>query len=110
VTLRVTDETGFSGETTQNVPIGPGTSGPFRLEVFVTGTGSGSVESMPGGIACPGTCETTFAAGTQVALRPIPAPGSRFVGWTGVDIDLGVEGSVVLVDGDRAVSATFASP
>jgi hypothetical protein len=44
---------------------------------------SGGVTSQPAGIACPGKCTATFAAGTSVLLTPEPKNGSTFLRWGG---------------------------
>jgi hypothetical protein len=54
---------------------------PATLAVVVVG--SGGVVSKPAGIACPGTCTATFAAGTSVLLTPEPKSGSKFLRWGG---------------------------
>jgi hypothetical protein len=53
------------------------------LMLTVTTTGSGTVTSTPGGIACGTDCTETFAPGNIVILQATPATGSTFVGWTG---------------------------
>ena len=53
------------------------------LSVAVAGSGSGSVESSPSGIACPGTCSYGYPPGTPGTLTPTAVSGSRFVGWEG---------------------------
>lgn len=55
----------------------------IKLDIAKSGTGFGSVSSVPIGIACGLTCSTSFAAGTDVALTATPSPGSRFAGWSG---------------------------
>ena len=45
--------------------------------------GSGAVISQPAGIACPGKCTATFAAGTSVLLTPQSKNGSTFLRWGG---------------------------
>ena len=53
----------------------------FPLTVAVTG--SGTITSSPAAFDCSGTCEASFAAGTQVTLIPTPANGWSFAGWGG---------------------------
>ena len=55
----------------------------FTLTVTLGGSGSGSVASNPGGIACGGDCTEDYAQGTVVTLTPTGATGSVFGGWTG---------------------------
>ncbi len=84
------------------------TFGPLRtLDVTVTGLdgGSGSVASVPAGIACPGDCTEAYPNGTEVTLAPTPSPGSFFVSWSGDCAGTGV--CQPALDADRAVTATF---
>jgi hypothetical protein len=73
------------------------------LSVTVKGSGSGTVNG--GGIACSGTCSTTYPEGTQVSLSAQPAVGSSFAGWGG-DCT-GQAGCGVTMNIDHSVSATF---
>lgn len=69
--------------------------------------GTGSVASVPAGIACPGDCSEAYANGTPVALTATPAPGSIFLGWSG---DCSGAGTCQpTLDADRAVIASFLS-
>jgi DNA-binding beta-propeller fold protein YncE len=77
-----------------------------RLSVSLSGNGSGTVESSPGGIQCGADCDTTFREGAPVTLSARPAAGSRFAGWQGAcsgngqcDLTMGA---------DREVTASFA--
>ena len=56
---------------------------PYTVDVSSGGTGSGSVFSTPGGIACGATCTFAWDYGTSILLTAIPAQGSTFTGWTG---------------------------
>ncbi len=49
----------------------------------VTISGTGSVGSTPAGLACTGSCTTSFAAGTAVTLLANPAADQAFAGWSG---------------------------
>ena len=54
------------------------------LSVTIAGTGAGTVNSSPGGIACgSGTCSAPFYFDLPVTLVASPAAGSIFAGWTG---------------------------
>ena len=54
------------------------------LSVIIAGTGAGTVNSIPGGIACgSGSCSASFYYDTQVTLVGSPAAGSIFAGWMG---------------------------
>lgn len=67
------------------VPIAPGT-----LSIAGFGTGSGSVTSVPDGIACgidagvaSGTCSAVFPAGIAVALNATSTGSASFTGYSG---------------------------
>jgi plastocyanin len=66
-------------------PPPPGTPGAaaVALTVHRDGSGTGTVTSTPGGIACGTACAGSFAAGTVVTLTAAPDDGSTFGGWTG---------------------------
>ena len=82
-----------------------------RLEVDVTGDGSGTVTGP--GIDCTGSssssddCTETYVKGETVTLSAAPSgAGDAFGGW---DRDCGGTGSCVLtMDADRSVGARFA--
>jgi hypothetical protein len=58
-------------------------SSPFELMVDKTGSGTGTVASMPTGIDCGTQCNAPFAAGTQVELVATASQGAVFTGWSG---------------------------
>lgn len=84
---------------------GGGGSGEFTLTIELHGGGVGSVSSSPGSLDCFTTCQEAFPAGTDVLLAPRPDPGFFFSHWTGVDVDLGIEGARVTMNADRTVQA-----
>ena len=52
------------------------------LTVSITGTGNGTVTSVPAGISCPsGSCSKTFT--DPVTLHATPSAYSQFSGWSG---------------------------
>jgi len=57
-------------------------AGP-QATVSVTVTGSGRVQSSPGGVDCGSTCTAAFPLGSAVRLIATPSPGSYFAGWGG---------------------------
>jgi hypothetical protein len=73
--------------------------------VSVTVSGSGTVNSSPTGIACGAACSAPFATGSTVSLGAVPAPGFNFAGWSGACTGTGT--CVVVVDGEKSVTATF---
>lgn len=54
-----------------------------RLDVGKTGSGAGSLVSVPGGILCGSDCAEVYPAGTSVTVAANPAAGSSFAGWSG---------------------------
>ena len=79
------------------------------LSVTLNGTGSGSVQSNPSGLACvSGTCSSTFPTGSTVTLLPSPGGASLFQNWSGACSGSG--GCVLSLNGDRSVNATFSLP
>ncbi len=85
----------------------PGTSYP--LTVTKSGTGSGTVTSSTGGIACGATCgPVNIASGTAVTLTAAPASGSTFGGWGGACTGTG--SCIVTMTAARSVTATFNGP
>ena len=77
----------------------------YTLTVATAGSGTGSVDSSPAGIACGATCSATYASGTQVTLTATPTADSTFGGWTGACS--GPSTCFVTVDQVRSVTATF---
>ena len=76
-----------------------------RLEVTISGTGSGSVSGA--GISCPGTCGASYANGTHVTLTAAPAAGSTFSGWSGACSGTGP--CEVVMNANAHVGAGFAA-
>jgi hypothetical protein len=93
------------GSLTVNVQLDPL---PRSLNVSTSGTGSGTVTSSPGGIACGGTCSATFLGGTAVTLTATPSSSSIFDGWSG-DCS-GTADCILTADQDHAVTAAFNTP
>lgn len=82
----------------------------------VTPTGSGTVTStspsQADGINCGGAsgdCTAKYTDGTMVTLAAAPATGFKFDGWGGGATCGTASTCQVLMDGDKAVTATFSS-
>jgi len=78
----------------------------YPLSVTINGTGSGNVNSVPGGIACTsGTCNASYNYSTVVELHPSPSTSSVFTGWSGACSGSGA--CSVSMTAARNVTATF---
>ena len=81
----------------------------FTLNVTVvkaissSGTGNGTVTSIPAGISCGSDCSESYTSGTIVALNATPATGSIFSGWSGSGCSTGS----VTMNNSRNCTATF---
>ena len=82
-------------------------AGSFALTVSKAGSGTGTVTSQPGGIACGTTCSASYGAGTSVTLTAAPDSGSTFSGWSGDCA--GSSTCTVSLSQARAVTATFSA-
>jgi hypothetical protein len=82
------------------------------LNVSITGTGSGSVNSIPSGpIACSysplaGNCSTSQPADTTLTLAASPSGDSTFNGWSGACTN-SISNCDVLMNSDKILTATF---
>ncbi len=77
------------------------------LTVSPTGSGTGRVNSYPGGIECPSICSEPVAQGTHVEIYAYAEAGSVFTGWSGGGCS-GVEYLCsVTVDADTTVKPRF---
>ncbi len=79
----------------------------YTLTVTTGGTGTGTINSIPAGISCPGTCSMTVNYGTQITLIEVPRAGSAFGGWSGSCS--GVSSCQVTMQSAASVTATFNS-
>lgn len=89
---------------------------PFSVSVTGTGNGSGTVTSLPEGVACTivpgggvtGSCQAPFPAGTLVTLTAAPSTSGpyAFSGWSGDCTGPG--NCTVVVSQPRTVTAAFA--
>jgi len=80
----------------------------YTLTLTKSGTGVGTVGSVPAGIACGTACSASFPDGTSVTLTAFSAIGSTFTGWSGAECP-GTGGCTVTANGDMSVAATFAT-
>ncbi len=80
----------------------------FPLNVTITGSGQGSVNSSPAGIACSSgsstSCSGSFSS--YVNLFPTASAGSLFSGWTGCTSTAGTT-CIVFMNGTKNITATF---
>jgi hypothetical protein len=79
---------------------------PRTLSVATTGTGAGTITSVPAGVACGTTCSASFPGGSAVTLTAAPDANSTFTGWSGACS--GTDACVLTMDADLAVTASFA--
>ena len=89
----------------------------YALDITITGSGTGSVNSVPAGasgdIACSGpppsgVCVTTQPAGALLNLRATPASDSLFGGWSSACGGCAGLSCLVIMNGDKSCAATFA--
>ena len=55
----------------------------YVLTVNLTGSGGGTVTSMPAGINCGSDCTESYDHGTEVVLTAVANSGSTFTDWSG---------------------------
>lgn len=80
-------------------------------QVTVSLVSGGRVVSTPAGIDCPGTCTASFESGTSLrldALDGAPAP-QVFQNWSSDCSGNSPRCDLIVGDGNRSVTATFAS-
>ena len=93
-----------SGSATGSDPAPPASTP--TLSVSRTGSGSGTVNSSPSGIACGTDCSQTYVSGTRVTLTASAASGSVFAGWSGGGCT-GTGTCSVTLNAATGVTATF---
>lgn len=82
-------------------------STPRLLSVSTTGTGVGTVTTLPPGITCPaGPCSLQLAYSSTIALHATPGEYCLFSGWSGACS--GTTDCTLTMDSDRGVTASFA--
>jgi hypothetical protein len=82
----------------------------FPLVVEKTGTGQGTVTSLPAGINCGTACPKATAEyleGTTVVLTASVSVGSVFEGWTGCDTPSATNKCEATIAGETIVEAEF---
>ena len=77
----------------------------YELKVVRSGTGLGSVSSVPAGIACGTNCTEAYDPGTLVRLVATPSSSSVFSGWSGACSGTGA--CRVTMSQARSVVASF---
>ncbi len=80
------------------------------LTITKSGTGRGTVTSIPSGINCGSDCDENYLNGTVVILKATPSDGSEFVEWSGSGGEC--DGSddtncVVIMHNDMTINAQF---
>ncbi|MBL8915871.1 MAG: hypothetical protein JNM17_34550 [Archangium sp.] len=77
----------------------------FDLTVTKAGTGTGTVNSVPTGVACGPVCTGTFDINTMVTLTASESSDSTFTGWSGACTGTGA--CIVNITAAASVTATF---
>jgi len=77
----------------------------FDEALIVTKIGSGDVSSSPSGLDCGFSCVGYFPPGQIVTLTATPAPGARFLGWSGDGSGIG--NCILNMSQSHNVTATF---
>jgi plastocyanin len=78
----------------------------WTLNVTKSGSGAGTVTSVPIGINCGADCTEIYLNGTSVVLSPTPGPGSVFIGWTG---DPDCSDGTVTMNSNKTCDAEFSA-
>jgi hypothetical protein len=79
------------------------------LSVNFGGTGTGTVVSSPAGIDCssPSSCSASYPAGSTITLTGTPTGTSMSVTWNGCSSAIGTSCTVLGIQNNVAVTATF---
>ncbi|EDP75942.1 SBBP repeat-containing protein [Hydrogenivirga sp. 128-5-R1-1] len=81
------------------------------LTVTMSGNGTGSVTSSPGGIDCGSDCSETYAANSNITLSVTPSADSSFGGWGDACSGCGTNTTcVVTMSTDKTCVAAFNIP
>jgi len=76
------------------------------LNILKSGTGIGSITSVPEGISCGFNCGAIYATGTNVTLTSTPDISSSFTNWIGCDSYID-NYCTLNISGAKIVTATF---
>jgi len=71
----------------------------------VSRSGLGSINSVPSGISCSGTCTSPFPSGSTVTLTAAPVTGYYFSSWGGACTGSG--SCTLVLTSNQSVTATF---
>jgi len=80
----------------------------YTVNLNVKGTGTGSVQSFPPGISCPGDCSQAYVFKTPVTLIATAGTGSEFAHWAGGSCS-GSGPCERKINSDRTVNAVFSA-
>ena len=78
---------------------------PLTVGVVRLAGATGSVSSVPAGIACGADCTEVYASGATVRLTATPGGTSAFQGWSGACTGTGV--CIVSMNASKTATATF---
>lgn len=81
---------------------------PQTAGLSVAVTGLGTVVSEPPGISCPGSCNATFPAFSDVKLRARPDKGQRLLSWAGHCFSP-TKSCRLYMDGEKIVEVAFSA-
>ena len=76
------------------------------LTVALSGSGTGTVTSGDGGVACGNDCAENYMPSTVITLNATAAQGSVFDGWTGACAGQSTVCTVTM-DADKSIGASF---
>ena len=107
--------TGTSATCTVTMSAARYVSATFSSRTLTTafaGSGSGTLNSSPDGIACtsPSSCSSTFENNVVVTLTAAASSGSLFTGWSGTGSESCDDSALtcaVTMSADRTITATF---
>ena len=77
----------------------------FYLHLAESGTGGGTVTSVPAGIDCNAKCSASFPGGAKVTVTATPNSTSNFTGWSGACSGTGP--CSITMKAAMSVTATF---